>query len=54
MNLITPLLFALLVLLGACGDGEGNDDTLWTGLSGVIIFVVIAVIVVRMIRKHNK
>lgn len=38
----------LLGMLTACGD---NNDTLWTGLSGVILFGIIAVIVLHFLRK---
>lgn len=49
---MTSLLPLLLVLLGACGDD--NNDTVWTGLSGVLIFGVVAIIVTHIIKKRSK
>jgi len=46
-----PLLFCLLA---ACGDdGEGNNDTLFTGLSGVVIFFIVIWLVFRAINKRR-
>lgn len=39
---------ALLAVLAACGN---NNDTIWTGLSGVILFGIIAMIVLHFLRK---
>jgi hypothetical protein len=39
----------LLLALPGCG----NDDTVWTGLSGILIFGVAAVILISFIR-HRK
>ena len=48
------LLLAVPALLGACGgDGNGNDDTIWTGLSGVVIVIVIVWFVLRGMRKKK-
>lgn len=46
MNRTMPAL--ALALLGACGNG---DDTLWTGLSGVLIFGIVAAVIVHVLRK---
>lgn len=44
--------YALLMAmtLSACGD---NNDTIWTGLSGVLLFGIVAVIVVHYIKKRS-
>lgn len=43
---------AVLLFLAACGnDDEGNEDTLFTGLSGVVILVLIVWFFVRRSRK---
>lgn len=41
----------MAVLLAACGDG--GNDSVWTGLSGVLIFGVVAVIVVHYLKKRR-
>jgi hypothetical protein len=41
----------LMLLLAACG---GNNDTIWTGLSGVLLFGIVAVIVTHVIKKRSK
>lgn len=52
---MTALLVAVLVVLTACaGDGPGNDDTIWTGLSGLVIAVVVLVLVSRWIRRRDR
>lgn len=49
-----PLLVIVLNLFVACGeDGDGNNDTLFTGLSGVIILAVVIWILVRVVRKND-
>lgn len=54
-NYGTALLLGLLFLLGACaGDGPGNDDTLWTGASGLIIAVIALVLVSRWIKRRDR
>lgn len=42
----------LLLLLGACGD-NGNNDTVLTGFSGVLIFGVVAWIVYRVVKNRT-
>jgi hypothetical protein len=49
---MTTAWMLLLFFLGACGD-DGNNDTIWTGLSGVIIAVVLVVIILRWLRKRG-
>lgn len=50
-----PILFFLFT---ACDDGgpnsEGNNDTLFTGLSGVVIFIIVVWLVLRALRKRNR
>ena len=41
-----------LLLLSSCGN-DGNNDTVLTGLSGVIIFGLIAVVVLHFLRKKK-
>lgn len=44
-------LATVMMLLGACG-GDGNDnDTIWTGLSGLVIVVIIGAIILRKTKK---
>jgi hypothetical protein len=44
----------LALVVGACGDdGDGNDDTLLTGLSGVVILVIVVWLIVRALRKRG-
>jgi hypothetical protein len=43
---------AVLLFLAACGDNDGgNEDTLFTGLSGVVILILIVWFVARRTRK---
>jgi uncharacterized membrane protein len=44
------LAVAPMVLLAGCGNG---NDTIWTGLSGVIIFGLIAMIVLHYLRRNK-
>jgi len=46
---------AVLLLLAACGDdGEGgNEDTLFTGFSGVIILLLVVWFVMRKVRNRS-
>jgi hypothetical protein len=45
---------AALLFLSACGnDDEGNEDTLFTGFSGVIILVLIVWFVMRKARNRG-
>jgi hypothetical protein len=46
-------LVPLLLLLSSCGD-DGNNDTVLTGFSGVIILGLVAWIVVHFLRKGDK
>jgi len=45
------------LVLAACDDGgpnsEGNNDTIWTGLSGLLILIVVVWLIVRAIRKRS-
>jgi hypothetical protein len=44
----------LMLFLAACGDnGEGNNDTLLTGFTGVIIFGIVAYIIFRYVSKNK-
>lgn len=46
-------LAAALVFLTACGeDANGNGDTLLTGLSGFIIFVIVVWLIVRWMSRQ--
>ncbi|MGH9038989.1 MAG: hypothetical protein ACRDZ3_02035 [Acidimicrobiia bacterium] len=45
---------ALMALMVACGDdGNGNDDTLLTGFSGVVILAIAVFLVVRAMKKRG-
>lgn len=47
-------LVPLFLLLGACGDdGDGNGDTLFTGLSGLVIAIIVIWFVVKAIKKRG-
>lgn len=44
----------MLALMTACGDdGEGNDDTLLTGFSGVVILAIVIFIIMRSVKKRR-
>ena len=44
----------LLLLLAACGNDEnGNEDTLLTGFSGLVILAIVIWLVVRMARNRS-
>lgn len=48
------LILAMSLMFLACGDdGEGNEDTLFTGLSGLIIIVVAGYFLYRWWAKRN-
>jgi hypothetical protein len=47
---MTVLLALSLLLLAGCAE---NNDTVWTGLSGVVIFAVLAIVVVRLLHKRK-
>lgn len=43
-----------LLLLAACGNDEnGNQDTLLTGFSGLVILAIVIWLVVRMARNRS-
>lgn len=44
-----------LLFLAACGDddGEGGEDTLLTGFSGVVILALVVWFVVRTMKKRS-
>lgn len=51
---MTILLSSLLLLLAACGeDGDGNNDTIWTGISGLVIVIIIGAIILRAMSKRR-
>ena len=53
-NRVKMLAPGVLLLLAACGNDEsGNEDTLLTGFSGVVILAIIIWLVVRMARKRR-
>ena len=44
----------LVFLLAACGDdGEGNNDTLLTGFSGLVIVVIVGYLLYRWFAKNR-
>ena len=43
----------VLLFLAACGNENGNEDTLLTGFSGVVILAIVIWLVVRMARKRS-
>lgn len=51
VKVLTP---SLLLLLAACGNDEnGNEDTLFTGFSGVVILALVIWMVMRMVKKRG-
>lgn len=53
-NRVKILAPGVLLLLAACGNDEtGNEDTLLTGFSGVVILAVVIWLVVRMARNRS-
>lgn len=48
-----PLLVILLSLFTGCGDDGENNDTLFTGLSGVVIVVVVVALIWRWSRRRG-
>ena len=48
---ILPVLLLCMGLMAACGGDNGNDDTLFTGFSGVIILVLVVWFFARRSRK---
>lgn len=55
LDRVKILIPGLLLLLAACGNDEngGNEDTLLTGFSGVVILAIVIWIVVRMAKKRG-
>lgn len=54
--LVVLLTFGVLVLtlMTACGDnGNGEGDTLLTGLSGLVILVLVVWLVARAVKKRR-
>jgi LPXTG-motif cell wall-anchored protein len=49
LNLWIPAV--LLFLFAACGDDGGDEDSLFTGLSGVII---VALVIWFVVRRRNR
>lgn len=48
------LLPVVLAFMSACGDnGNGEEDTLLTGLSGVVIFALVVWLVIRTVRQRR-
>ena len=43
----------LIVFVGCGGDDNGNDDTLLTGISGVVIAAIAIWFVVRAMKKRS-
>ena len=44
----------VLLFLSACGgDDNGDEDTLLTGFSGVIILAIVVWLIVRSMRKRS-
>ena len=53
-NSVKVLIPAVLMTFAACGnDDNGNEDTLFTGFSGVIILALVIWMVVRMAKKRG-
>jgi len=53
--MVVTLWVALMALLMACGDegGNGGEDTLLTGMSGVVIVAIIVWLIVRSRRTQG-
>ena len=47
-------LVGLMLFLSACGeDGDGNDDTIWTGLSGLVIVLLLGYFLWRWAARNR-
>lgn len=45
---------AVMLFFVGCGeDGDGNDDALLTGFSGLVIAIIVVWLIVRAIRKSR-
>lgn len=54
MVTMTLLWAAVMGFLAACGeDGDGDNDTLLTGVSGVVILVLVIWGISRAVRKRG-
>ena len=54
LDRVQVLIPAVLLFFAACGnDDNGNQDTLFTGFSGVIILALVIWMVVRMAKKRS-
>lgn len=56
INFLAAWLVLAAAFLTACGDdgnGGGNEDTLLTGLSGVVIFAALIWLVVRKLKQRS-
>jgi hypothetical protein len=54
-NALTANLALIVMLFAACGEnGDGNDDTLWTGISGVVILVIVIWLILRAMKKRKQ
>lgn len=53
-TLVAALMPEALALMTACGEnGNGGEDTLLTGLSGLVILVLVVWLVVRAVKKRR-
>jgi hypothetical protein len=48
-----PVLLLCMVSMAACGNDNGNDDTIFTGFSGVVILVLVVWFFARRSRKGS-
>jgi hypothetical protein len=52
-DVVVSLWVAVLTLMAACGEeGNGNEDTLLTGFSGVLILAIVIFLIVRSMKKR--
>lgn len=51
---MNPLWLTVMVLLVACGEDNGNTDSILGGFSGVLIFGIIVWVVFRYVSKKGK
>lgn len=51
---VTVWAVPLLFFLAACGDnGDGNEDTLLTGLSGFVILCIVVYVIYRAVKSRG-